>query len=322
MSGRGEFDWIRSRLVPLTRNHAAARGLADDAAVLDCPPGHELVIACDTLVEGVHFLPGDTPHTVAARALGSNLSDLAAMGADPLGYLSAISWPQDRSEAWQNEFTQALGEIQDRYGVVLLGGDTTRTPGPLTLSLTLIGQVATGAALSRSGAQPGDVVWVSGSIGDAALGLAWEQGDASLPAETAHRYREPEPRLAVGQGLAGLASAALDVSDGLVADAGHLAAASRVGIEIDLPAVPLSATCEAWVSGQGDAGLIRLITGGDDYELLFTAPVSATPRILALGELCGVRLTQIGRAVSGQGVVCRDGEGRAVPVATPGFTHF
>ena len=322
MSGRGEFDFIRTRLVPLTRQHAGARGLADDAAVLDCPPDQDLVLACDTLVEGVHFLTDDTPQTVAARALGSNLSDLAAMAAEPVGYLSALSWPERCTPAWQDAFAEALGDLQDRHGLVLLGGDTTRTPGPLTISLTLVGRVPKGTALSRAGAQPGEDVWVSGTIGDAGLGLAWEQGDAAAPAACSERYTMPEPRLGLGQGLRGLATALVDVSDGLVADAGHIAQASGVGLALDLAALPLSAPVEAWLSGQPADALIRLATSGDDYELLFTAPAEVAPRLLALSELCGVRLTRIGQVTDGQGVVCRGTDGEPVSIARGGFTHF
>ena len=322
MSGRGEFDFIRTRLVPLTRQHAGARGLADDAAVLGCPPDQELVLACDTLVEQVHFLTDDTPQTVAARALGSNLSDLAAMGAEPVGYLMALTWPERCTPAWQDAFTATLDDEQSRHGLVLLGGDTTRTPGPLTISMTLIGCVPRGQALSRSGAQPGEDVWVSGTIGDAGLGLAWEQGDASVPAACAARYTRPEARLGLGQGLRGLATALLDVSDGLVADAGHVAQASGVGLELDLAALPLSPAVDTWLGGQDERALTRLATSGDDYELLFTAPPGISDRILALSNVCGVRLTRIGRVVDGQGVICRDGDGQVLSVGTAGFTHF
>ncbi|MAK65207.1 MAG: thiamine-phosphate kinase [Maricaulis sp.] len=322
MSGQGEFDFIRTRLAPLTRQHAGARDLADDAAVLDCPPDQELVLACDTLVEQVHFLTDDTPQTVAARALGSNLSDLAAMGAEPVGYLSALSWPERCDAAWRDAFVAELDRLQTRHGLVLLGGDTTRTPGPLTVTLTLIGRVPKGGAISRSGARPGEDVWVSGSIGDAGLGLAWETGDASVPAACAQRYQAPEPRLGLGQGLRGLATALLDVSDGLVADAGHLAATSGVGLELDLAALPLSPEVEAWLGGQGDAGLIRLATSGDDYELVFTAPAEAADQLLALSQLSGVRLTRIGRVTNGSAVVCRGLSGEPVEMTTPGFTHF
>lgn len=215
MGSGGEFEFIRTRLGPLTRNHEAALGLADDAAVLDPPPGCQLVLACDTLVAGVHFRTGDAPAVAAARAMRSNLSDMAAMGADPLGYLSALTWPQDGDAAWRDAFVTGLASEQALFGLPLLGGDTTATPGPMTVTLTLIGSVPAGTALLRSGARAGDDIWVSGTIGDAALGLAALAGEAGAPEALTDRYARPSPRLDLGRGLRGLATAAIDVSDGL-----------------------------------------------------------------------------------------------------------
>jgi thiamine-monophosphate kinase len=322
MARRGEFDLVRTRLVPLTRNHKAALGLNDDAAVLDPPAGCELVLACDTLVAGVHFLQTDPPEVAAMRAMRSNLSDLAAMGADPLGYLSAIAWPRDIAETWQDRFLAAWARDQERFGCVLLGGDTTSTPGPLTVTMTLIGTVPDGRAVTRAGARAGEDVWVSGSIGDAALGLAAVQDEAGAPAALRHRYECPEPRLALGRALRGLASAAIDVSDGLVADARHLAGASGIAMEIDAEAVPLSADAGTWLESAGERGLVRLLTAGDDYELLFTAPAECRGEIDALAGRAGVPLTRIGHAGEGEGVRLRDRSGRPVEAGAGGFTHF
>ena len=322
MSGTGEFDFIRTRLGPLTRNHAGALGLRDDAAILTPQPGQNLVLACDTLIEGVHFRAEDSPDVVAARALGSNLSDLAAMGAEPVGYLSALSWPREHDDAWRQAFTEALAALQARHDLSLLGGDTTSTPGPFCISLTLIGQVPSGAGLLRSGARPGDVVWVSGVIGDGALGLAAAQGRAGAPKACRPRYDAPEPRLALGVALRGLASSCIDVSDGLVADCTHLAEASAVAIDLHAADVPLSHAASDWVAEGGEGGLERLLAGGDDYELVFTVPDGQSAAVKALGERLGLPLTRIGQVRDGAGVQVLDGENCPITLSRKGFTHF
>ncbi|MEA1941842.1 MAG: thiamine-phosphate kinase [Pseudomonadota bacterium] len=321
MASGGEFDFIRTRLGPLTRNHAAALGLDDDAAVLDPPPGCQLVLACDTLVAGVHFREADAPETAAARAMRSNLSDMAAMGADPIGYLSALTWPREIDSAWRDAFVAGLAAEQDEFAVPLLGGDTTSTPGPMTVTLTLIGTVPQGAALTRVGASPGDDLWVSGPIGDAVLGLAALEGEGGVPRDLARRYERPEPRLALGQALRGLASAAIDISDGLVADAGHIAETSGLALTIEAGAVPLSGPARTWLDTAGPGGLTRLLTGGDDYELLFTAPSGCRDAIAALATE-GAPLARIGHAEAGTGVICRDASGAVLDVGRAGFTHF
>lgn len=321
MASGGEFDFIRTRLGPLTRNHAAALGLGDDAAVLDPPPGCQLVLACDTLVAGVHFREGDAPEIAAARAMRSNLSDMAAMGADPIGYLSALTWPREIDPAWRDAFVAGLTAEQDMFAVPLLGGDTTSTPGPMTVTLTLIGTVPQGAALTRAGASPGDDLWVSGTIGDAVLGLAALEGEGGVPRDLARRYERPEPRLALGRALRGLASAVIDISDGLVADAGHIAQASGLGLAIEAGAVPLSEAARTWLDTAGPGGLARLVTGGDDYELLFTAPPGCRGAIAALAPE-EAPLTRIGHAEAGSGVICRDASGAVLDVGRTGFTHF
>ena len=322
MSGTGEFDFIRTRLGPLTRTHAGALGQRDDAAILTPQPGQNLVLACDTLIEGVHFRAEDSPDVVAARALGSNLSDLAAMGAEPVGYLSALSWPREHDDAWRQAFTEALAALQARHDLSLLGGDTTSTPGPFCISLTLIGQVPSGAGLLRSGARPGDVVWVSGVIGDGALGLAAAQGRAGAPKACRPRYDAPEPRLALGVALRGLASSCIDVSDGLVADCTHLAEASAVAIDLHAADVPLSHAASDWVAEGGEGGLERLLAGGDDYELVFTVPDGQSAAVKALGERLGLPLTRIGQVRDGAGVQILDGENCPIALSRKGFTHF
>ncbi|MBO6766512.1 thiamine-phosphate kinase [Maricaulis sp.] len=320
MASGGEFDFIRTRLGPLTRNHAAALGLRDDAAVLDVPAGQQLVLACDTLIAGVHFRTDDGAAVAAARAMRSNVSDLAAMGAQPLGYLSALSWPRGIDPLWRDEFVAALAEEQDRFGLVLLGGDTTSTPGPMTVTLTLLGCVTEGTSLLRSGAIAGDDVWVTGTIGDAVLGLASLEGEAGAPAELVSRYTHPMPRLTAGLALRGIATSAIDISDGLLADAAHIAETSGLGLEIVADRVPLSAPALAWLDAGGEGGLGRLLSGGDDYELLFTAPASRRAQVEALS--LDAPVTRIGRAVAGEGVTCLGPDGEPVTIDRAGFTHF
>ncbi|RKR02881.1 thiamine-phosphate kinase [Maricaulis maris] len=320
MAGDGEFDFIRQRLQPLTEGDPAALDLADDAALLTPGAGEDLVLACDTLVAGVHFLETDTPQVVASRTLRTNLSDLAAMGAVPRAYLSAIAWPRELDADWRAAFTAALHREQAGFGLTLIGGDTTSTPGPLTISLTLVGTVPAGTALRRNGARIGDDVWISGVVGDAGLGLKAAGGAGGDLAACCAAYEAPEPRLALGQALRGFASAAIDVSDGLLADAGHVAMASRCAIRIDVDAVPHSPTAHAWLR---DGGQVEtLLTSGDDYELLFTASSDDSAALTALGGRLGLSLTRIGAVRDGAGVVAETADGRRLEPQTAGFTHF
>jgi len=250
----GEFDRIARFFAPLSRGAPGAFGLTDDAAVLPTQLGRNWVVTVDALVAGVHFLPDDPADLVARKALRVNLSDLAAMGAEPYGYTIALALPRDQADAgdWLERFSHGLAEDQERFGVCLLGGDSVSTPGPVSVSVTAFGLAAAERVLRRSGATPGDSVWVSGTIGDAALGLDVVQGRITGGFDDlADRYRLPRPRIALGRGLVGLATAAMDVSDGLVQDAGHLAARSGVAIDVDAPAVPLSASAVTLVGHGG-----------------------------------------------------------------------
>lgn len=322
MSLPAEFALIARHFRPLAGE--GALGLEDDAALLDLPPGRRLVIAADAMVEGVHFLPGDPPATIGRKLLRVNLSDLAAMGAAPLGYLMTTALPRGVAEDWIAAFAQGLAEDQRAFGLQVLGGDTTATPGPACLSLTILGTVAPGAVLRRRGAKPGDEVWVSGTIGDGALGLRVLRGEIAGDAagHLARRYRLPQPRLALGQALAGLARAGMDVSDGLVQDLGHLCRAAGCGAEVEVPAVPLSAAAAALVAR--DAALLPvLVTGGDDYELLFTAAPEAAGAVRAAAERAATPVARIGRMVAGApAVVVRDAAGAPVPLAREGWSHF
>lgn len=309
MSLPPEFDLIARHFSPLAGE--GALGLTDDAALLALPMGRELVICADAMVQGVHYLPDDPPDTIGRKLLRVNLSDLAAMGAVPLAYLMTLSLPA-RDDDWLAAFARGLAVDQAEYGIRLLGGDTTGTSGPAVLSLTAIGHVAPGMAVRRSGARPGDDLFVTGTIGDGALGLAVLQGRLSVPGgeELADRYRLPRPRLLP---IAGIASAAMDVSDGLVQDLGHICRASGCGAEIDAALVPLSAPARA----AGPDWLTTCLTGGDDYELLLACPPQLAGELHA--ACAPVPLTQIGVLAAGTtGVRVR---GVALPPAQ-GWSHF
>ena len=318
----GEFGLIARHFRPLAAPEAL--GLLDDAALLDPPAGRTLVLAADAMVEGVHFLPTDPPDTVSRRLLRTNLSDLAAMGAEPLGYLLTTAFPRGTAESVVAGFAAGLAEDQRLFGLQVLGGDTVSTPGPACHSLTILGTVPPGAALRRDGARAGDDVWVSGSIGDGALGLAVGQG--RLPPDPAgyllRRYRLPDPRLALGVALRGVARAAMDVSDGLVQDLGHLCRAAGIGAAIELARVPLSGPARAAVAGD-DAALLPLLAGGDDYELLFAADPADAPRVEEASRRSGIPVARIGRFRAGPAsVTVLDRAGRAVSVPRGGWSHF
>ena len=312
-----EFGRIARFFAPLAAGFPGALGLTDDAALVAPGAGREFVVTTDALVADVHFRSIDPPDLIARKALRVNLSDLAAMGAAPVCYTLATILPESCGEAWLSAFVRGLAADQAEFGIVLAGGDSVRTPGPATLSVTAIGSVETGRALRRSGARPGDRVYVSGTIGDGALGLAVLAGRLADDSDgtLAGRYLLPQPRLGLGQALVGRASAALDVSDGLVADLGHIAATSGGRIVIDSERVPLSPAARAALAA--DPRLMEtILTGGDDYELAFTA-ADALPDAIA-----GVPVACIGRVEAGSGVAVLDREGRPVTLFAGGYRHF
>ncbi|MBV9929843.1 MAG: thiamine-phosphate kinase [Alphaproteobacteria bacterium] len=286
-------------------SHPAARGLLDDAAVLEVG-GTTLVLTHDMLVEGVHFLPDDPPQDVAWKLVAVNLSDLAAKGARPLGAL--LGFPLG-DEAWDRSFVEGLAGALAAFHLPLLGGDTVT--GPRVLGLTAIGE-ASGPVPSRTGARPGDRLWVSGAIGDAGAGLRVLKGELGPAPALVERYRTPRARLALGQALAPLVSAMMDVSDGLLIDAKRMAAASAAAVEIALEAIPLSDAYLAAV-GDGRAARIDAATAGDDYELLFAARPDRTRDVLALGERLAIPLTPIGLFADGAGLVLTD-DGEPLPL--------
>jgi thiamine-monophosphate kinase len=284
------------------------------------------VVATDTLIADVHFRAADPPDLVARKALRVNVSDLAAMGARPRVYLLALSVAPGTTEAWIAGFASGLRADQAEFGIGLLGGDTTSTPGPLTISVTAIGEVATGRALRRSGAKPGDLVFVSGTIGDAALGLGVIQGSLiGLAPDRANymrrRYLLPEPRVALGLALGGVARAAMDVSDGLVADLGHICAVSRVAAAIEAARVPLSPAARDAVAVD-PRRLEAALTGGDDYELLFTADPDSRGAVARAAASAGVDVSEIGLIEAGSGVSVVGSDGRPLSFGRAGYRHF
>ncbi len=315
-----EFELIERLFRPLATDREAALDLGDDVALLRPEPGRELVLSKDALVAGVHFFEEDPPQQVAAKLLRVNLSDLAAKGADPLAYLLVLARPSTLADDWLAAFARGLEEDQERFGLGLIGGDTVATPGPLTLSLTILGSVPEGGAILRRGARPGDRLWVSGTLGDAAIGLRIRRGlavpeDQALPFLA--RYLLPEPRIELGRRLRGIAHAAIDISDGLVADLGHLCRQSAVGAQVHAHRIPISQRAKT-IPGS----LRSALTGGDDYELLFAAPEVETERIRRLSEELSLPLACIGETVEGEGVRVLDEKGRELAIEEPGWRHF
>ena len=303
-----EFSRIARHFRPIAG--PGSLGLTDDAAVFAPPPGRELVMTADAMVEGVHFLPGTAADLVARKLLRVNLSDLAAMGAVPFGYLVTISVPRGFGDDWFAAFAAGLRADQDEFRLALLGGDTTETPGPLTLSLTAIGHVAPGEAILRSGACPGDEVWVTGTIGDGVLGLHAARGELADPdGYLKGRYDLPTPRL--GLALAGWARTAMDVSDGLFQDLGHICRASGVAAVVEASRIPLSPQAAA----AGPAWRETAWVGGDDYELLLAVPAGQSVP-------AGIDATRIGRFQAGEGVTVVGETGKTLPIAERGWSHF
>lgn len=318
-----EFSLIARYFAPLAANFPGALGLKDDAALVDVPAGERLVVTVDAVVAGVHFLPDDPPDLIARKLLRVNLSDIAAMGARPVAVLLAAAFPRDTTRDWLDRFASGLAADCRTYGISLIGGDTVATPGPLTLSVTAIGRVARDCELRRSAAQAGDRIYVSGTIGDAALGLKVLKGELRVPEAAAQhlidRYRLPQPRVDLGCRLAGLAHAALDISDGLCADLAHICEASAVAAVIEAGRVPLSAAARAALAELPEL-VGAVLGGGDDYELLFTAPPQVEQRLSELSRTLGLPLTAIGYITDGQGVRVED-HPNGLPRAG-GYRHF
>jgi thiamine-monophosphate kinase len=325
--GEGEFDVIARLFRPLTGGSPEALDLLDDVAVLFSRPGCELVVTADAMVAGVHFLPSEPLDLVARKLLRANLSDLAAKAADPHGYLLTVAWPHGTGFDQKARFAAGLAQDQGEFGVRLLGGDTVSTSGPLTAGVTMFGWTHSGGLIRRGGARAGDVVLVSGTIGDAGLGLEVLRGglaglDGEAAAFLAARHRLPTPRVALRVALRAGARAAADVSDGLLADAAHIGEASGLGVHIALDRLPLSPAARSWMALQPDpaAALARLATFGDDYEVVCTAGNEQAGALKAGAAAAGVTLTAIGEVTDGPGLAAT-WAGRPVAATTLGWTH-
>jgi thiamine-monophosphate kinase len=316
---------------PLAAGFAGAFGLKDDCAAITPEPGHDLVVTTDGLIAGVHFIPGEDPGAIAWKALAVNVSDLVAKGATPLAYVLSLALPGAPERAWLAAFAGGLQRAQAAFGCSLIGGDTDRTPGPLSVSITAFGTVPNGRMVRRSTAAAGDAVYVSGTIGDATLGLALVGNpalvqrcglDAAAQAYLDARFRLPHPPVGLRSALLGHARAAVDISDGLVKDFDRLCRASSVGGEIDATAVPLSAAARAVVAA-GGATLADLITGGEDYEVLAAIAPHEVEKFEAAAAAAGTPVTRIGSIVDGgQGLSVHDGSARAMAFARTGWDHF
>lgn len=320
----GEFELIRRyfQRSGSTDNPAVALGIGDDCALLQPAPGTQLAISSDMLVEGHHFFADVDPEALGHKALAVNLSDLASSGARPLAFTLALSLPR-ADEAWLAGFARGLFALADAHDCTLMGGDTTR--GPLNICITVFGEVPTGQALLRSGARPGDELWVSGTLGDARLALEALQGHRTLNPDVLHAARQrlerPSPRVSLGLALRGIASAAMDLSDGLAGDLGHLLQASGCGARLQAPALAtLLATAES--SLDEAARLALVLGGGDDYELLFSAPAARREAVLAAGRSAGVALRHIGQLEAEPGLRLVNAQGRVLDGRYTSYDHF
>jgi thiamine-monophosphate kinase len=314
-----EFDVIARHFARPARN--AVLGVGDDCALVRVSNGMDLAVSTDTMVSGTHFFPDVDPETLGHKALAVNLSDMAAMGAMPYWATLALTVPEIDHE-WLEAFAKGFYDLADEFEVSLIGGDTTR--GPLTLTVTIFGEVPAGAALKRSGARDGHDIWVSGLLGDAALAVAHRNGRLALDDDdyrnAVMRLYEPTPRVKLGQALRGVATAAIDISDGLVGDLGHICALSGLGATVEVPLIPLSAIGARHIASV--EGLRAVLAGGDDYELCFTAPTNARESMEDLSEMLDIPLTRIGRMHKGRGVSLQGADGKPLEIELQGFDHF
>ena len=329
-----EFDWIQTYLRPLAGPEGL--GLLDDAALYSPRENQDLILTQDTLIEGVHFFKGEYGAGTAARLMAVNLSDLAAKGARPIGYLLSVAWPRHLSgselRGWMEAFSKGLKTEQERFGFSLFGGDTVKTDGPMSISATFLGVVPKGTAVLRSGSNVGDDIWVTGNIGDAYLGLQLITDAPKIMESRPDRealwvweeaFRHPTPRLLLRKTLRSVATACADISDGLLSEAGHIAKASQKRLEINLHDIPLSDASHKWVRSNDETeARLRLATAGDDYELLFTASPKNSKRIESSSEKLNLKITKIGTISGGsQGVECLGETGTQLKVDKSGYSH-
>ncbi len=318
-----EFEMIQKYFLPLTHGRAEAAGLSDDAAILKVPVGYDLVISSDTLNGGTHFLKNESPANIAHKVLRVNLSDMVAMGAKPYCYQMNLAFSEFPDEAWVKEFTAALAEDQKEFDVFCSGGDTTVAEGPLLVSLTITGLVPSDKAVRRSGAKAGDLVVVTGFIGDAAVGVKVLLGtldivDSDVFLQACHK---PTPRVALSAAICEYANAAVDVSDGLLADLGHICETSKLRAAVELSKIPFSPAAKALVDVEKITAE-ALITGGDDYEIAMAVAPEKLAGFQRAAEAAGVRLSVIGRFEEGEGVEVLDENGKKMSFKRSGWTHF
>lgn len=327
-AGSAEDRLIARYFKPLAK-HPGAFDFSDDCSAIAPPVGHDLVLKTDGLIAGVHFLPDDPADSVARKALRVNLSDLAVKGAAPLGFLLAIALPKGFDEGWLAAFARGLGEDAEAYKCPLLGGDTDSTPGPISILISAFGTLPHGSMVRRAGARVGDHVFVSGTIGDAALGLRVRRGEAgswkldkAMSDHLVSRFRLPQPRMALAEVIRTHASAAMDVSDGLAADLAKLCRASNVSADIEVARVPRSAAAEHALAS--DCNLIEpILTGGEDYEILCTVAPDRIPKFTEDAVRAGVPVTDIGRVIGGDSPPrFLNPEGQVLAFTRPGYSHF
>ena len=314
-----EFDLIAKHFTRATPG--AVLGVGDDCALLVPSPGMQLAVSSDMLLEGRHFSPQDGPAGIGHKSLAVNLSDLAAMGATPRWATLSIALPEV-NDAWLTAFARGFFRMADAHGIELVGGDTTR--GALTISITVIGEVPPGQALRRDGAQAGDDIWVSGTLGSAAMALAYRQGRLDMDQVDAAKVLPPlylpTPRVELGVALRGLASSAIDISDGLLGDLGHILNRSKVGATLEFAAIPTLPVVQAYQHETIARDCI--LAGGDDYELCFTAPASQRDAVLAAAQPVGVAVTRIGRITTESGLTVMDAGGQPITIEHTGYNHF
>ncbi len=322
-----ETELIQTYLAPLAMNAPGAFGLQDDVALIKLEPGFNLVVSTDPVIAGVHFFSNDAPHDIAWKALAVNVSDLAAKGAEPFAYTMALAFPEAPRRDWMAAFCAGLRQAQTAFGCTLVGGDTDRTPGPLSIGITAFGKIQEGRLVRRNGARIGDHVFVTGTIGDSALGLHLRQTPDAIILDDEHRrfllsrYLRPLPRLVMVQLLQSFASAALDVSDGFLKDAARIASGAGAALSINEAAVPLSAAAKAALTG--DASWLKVIvSGGDDYEILCAVPASKCAEFRQAAAALATEVSQIGVLAAGSGVCLFLADGRPLIMTDGGFDHF
>jgi len=328
---QGEEAIIQGTFAPLARGYPGAFGLTDDAALVTPEPGTELVLTTDAVAEGVHFLPDDLPEDIAWKALAVNISDLAGKGARPIGYLMALSFPALPPADWLAAFARGLADAQASFGCHLIGGDTDRRPGPLTVTITAIGAVLQGRMVRRATARRGDTIFVSGTLGDAALGLDLRKGlqqaarlrlSSTEANHLLRRYARPEPRLGLAEALRAHASAAMDLSDGLAKDLARLCRASNCAGHVRFADIPVSPAAARALAVDPTGIAARIAASGDDYEILAAVPPAAAGEFVAAAVRAGIPVTAIGVLSSGHDVVIAGPDGRPMLLPSAGWDHF